>query len=103
MSKPLVVSVSHSLGREEAVRRLKSGLRDARATFHRVLAVQEEVWMGDDLRFRVKALGQEVSGTIEVADDFVRLTVMLPWLLAQLAERLQPLLRHEGQVMLEKK
>jgi hypothetical protein len=26
MSKPLVVSIPHSLGREEAVRRLKTGL-----------------------------------------------------------------------------
>jgi hypothetical protein len=103
MSKPLVVSISHSLGREEAVRRLKSGLRSVPATFHHVLMVQEQIWTRHDLQFRVKALGQEASGTIEVADDYVRLTLTLPWLLAQLTERLQPLLRHEGRVMLEKK
>jgi hypothetical protein len=43
------------------------------------------------------------SGTIDVADDHVRLTVTLPWLLAQLAEKMRPLIRDQGQLMLEKK
>lgn len=103
MPPPLVVSIPHSLGREEAARRLKSGLREVPAAFHRVLVIEEDVWTGDQLRFRVKALGQTASGTIEVADDHVRLTVTLPWLLAQLAERLSPALRHQGRLMLEKK
>ena len=103
MSKPLVVTISHSLGKEEAVRRLKSGLGSVPATFHHVLAVQEEVWSGNRLQFRVSALGQVANGTIDVGDDHVRLTVTLPWLLAKLAEKLQPLIRNEGQLMLEKK
>jgi hypothetical protein len=103
MSQPLVVSISHSLGKEEAVRRLKSGLRSVPAAFRHVLTIQEEIWTGDELQFRVSALGQVASGTIEVADDHVRLTVILPWLLAQLAERLRPVLRQQGLLMLEKK
>jgi hypothetical protein len=103
MSQPLVVTISHSLGREEAVRRLKSGLGSVSATFHHVLAVQEEVWTGDHFRFRVSALGQVASGTIDVTDDNVRLAVSLPWLLARLVERLQPVIRTQGQLMLEKK
>jgi Putative polyhydroxyalkanoic acid system protein (PHA_gran_rgn) len=103
MSEPLVLSISHSLGKEEAVRRLKSGLSRVTATFQHVLAVQEEIWTGDHLQFRVSALGQVASGTIDVADDHVRLTVALPWLLAQLAEKMKPLIRTQGQLMLEKK
>jgi hypothetical protein len=103
MSKPLVLSISHSLGKAEAVRRLKSGLGSVPATFHHVLTVQEEVWTGDHLQFRVSALGQVASGTIDVADDHVRLTVALPWLLAQLAEKMQPLIRSQGRLMLDKK
>jgi hypothetical protein len=92
------------LGRQEAgdYRRLKSGLAGVPATFHRVLAVQEEVWAGDHLQFRVSALGQVASGTIDVADDH-RLDVALPWLLAQLVEKMQPVIRNQGKVMLEKK
>jgi hypothetical protein len=103
MSRPLVLSISHSLGKEEAIRRLKSGLAGVPATFHSVLAVQEEVWAGDHLQFRVSALGQVASGTIDVADDHVRLEVALPWLLAHLAEKMQPVIRNQGKLMLEKK
>ena len=52
-----------------------------------MIAVQEQAWMGDNLQFRLSALGQVASGTIDVGDDHVRLEVTLPWLLAQLAER----------------
>jgi hypothetical protein len=103
MSKPLVLSISHSLGKAEAVRRLKAGLAGVSANFHHVLAVQEEVWTGDRLQFRVSALGQMASGTIDVADDHVRLEVALPWLLARLVEKLQPMIARQGTLMLEKK
>jgi hypothetical protein len=33
----------------------------------------------------------------------VRLEVVLPWLLAKIAEKVQPLIRKEGTLMLEKK
>ena len=58
---------------------------------------------GDFLQFRVSALGQAASGTIDVAEDVVNLKVFLPWLLAQVANMIQPLVRKEGTLMLEKK
>jgi hypothetical protein len=68
-----------------------------------VFNVQEETWTGDQVAFRVSALAQTVSGTIDVADDHVTLQVFLPWLLAKLAEAIQPLIRKEGTLLLEKK
>jgi hypothetical protein len=59
--------------------------------------------VGDHLQFQVSALGQAASGSIDVAEDYVRLEVFLPWLLAKLAESLQPLIRKEGTLLLEKK
>ena len=103
MSKPLVVSIPHRLGRDEAVRRLKAGLGQARSYYGTVFSVQEEIWTGNSLQFRVSALGQAASGTIEVAEDVVNLTVFLPWLLAKVANMIQPLVRKEGTLMLEKK
>jgi hypothetical protein len=47
--------------------------------------------------------GQAVGGTIDVFDDRVDLQVTLPWLLAKLAETIQPLIRREGTLMLDKK
>ena len=76
MSKPLVVSIPHHLGKEEAVRRLKTGLGSVRTRYGHLFNVQEETWSGDRLQFRVSALGQAVSGTIDVADDRVNLEIV---------------------------
>jgi len=103
MSKPLVVSIPHRLGKDEALRRLRGGLGQIRTSFGHLLTVEEEAWAGDHLQFRLRSLGQPVSGTIDVADDHVRLEVLLPWLLSLLAERLAPMIRREGTLMLEKK
>lgn len=103
MSKPLVVSIPHNLGREEAIRRMKSGLAGARTQYGHLLTVNEETWDDSQLTFRVTAVAQAVSGTIDVADDHVRLEVMLPWLLAKLADRAQALIGDKGRLMLEKK
>jgi hypothetical protein len=103
MSKPLVVTIPHRLGKDEAIRRLKSGLGSARTNFGHLFAVQEETWSGDHLQFSVSALGQTARGSIDVAEAEVHLEVYLPWLLAKIAETIQPLIRKEGTLMLEKK
>ena len=66
-------------------------------------SVQEQIWTGNQLQFQVSALGQAANGSIDVAEDYVRLEVFLPWLLAKLAESVQPLIREEGTLLLEKK
>ena len=103
MNAPLVVSLPHRLGKQEAVRRLKNGLRGARENYSQLLTVDEETWEGDRLKFRVRALGQSAAGLIEVFEDQLRLEVTLPWLLAKLTERLVPAIRKEGTLLLEKK
>src|SRR6201996_5283341 len=70
MSAPLVVSIPHRLGREEAKRRLKDGLAQAASSVP-ILKVDEARWEGDRLMFCASALGQVASGQIDVADDHV--------------------------------
>jgi hypothetical protein len=103
MSQPLVVTIPHRLGKEEAARRLRSGLGAARTRYGHVLQVQEETWAGDSLTLRVSALGQSANGVIEVAEDHLRLEVQLPWLLAKLGETIKGVVRREGTLLLEKK
>ncbi|WP_407178715.1 polyhydroxyalkanoic acid system family protein [Bradyrhizobium sp. STM 3562] len=102
MSAPLVVSIPHQLGREEATRRLKGGLTRAAASVP-VLKVDEERWEENRMFFRVRALGQAASGQIDVTDDQVRLEVTLPWLLQRFAEVAQTAIRNRGQLLLGKK
>ena len=68
-----------------------------------MFSIQEETWIDNHLQFRIGAFGRTASGSIDVADDHVRLEVFLPWLLAKVAEALQPLIRKEGTLLLEKK
>jgi hypothetical protein len=102
MPQPLVVSIPHRLGREEAMRRLKGGLSRAAASVP-VLRVDEERWEGEHMFFRVRALGQAASGHIDVAEDHVRLEVMLPWLLQKFAEVAQTVIQDRGRLLLTKR
>jgi hypothetical protein len=102
MSAPLVVSVPHRLGREEARRRLKAGLTRA-ATSIPVLKVDEERWQDNRMVFRVRALGQAATGHLDVEDDHVRLEVTLPWLLQRFAEVAQAAIQSRGRLLLTKR
>lgn len=102
MSAPLVVSIPHSLGREEATRRLKTGLTRA-ATNVPTLKVDEERWDGDRMIFRVRAMGQAASGHVDVADNHVTVEVVLPWLLQRFAEVAQAAIKSRGNLLLTKK
>jgi len=48
-------------------------------------------------------LGQAASGHVDIADDHVRLEVMLPWLLQRFAEVAQKAIRQSGRLLLEKR
>jgi hypothetical protein len=102
MTQPVIVSIPHNLGQAEALRRLQGGLTRTAASFP-VLQVDEEQWTGNRMAFRVRALGQAASGVIDVAEDHVRLEVMLPWLLQKFAAVAQAVIRARGQLLLEKK
>jgi hypothetical protein len=99
---PLVVSIPHRLGREEATRRLKAGLTRA-ATSIPVLKVDEERWQDNRMVFRVRALGQAAAGHLDVEDDHVRLEVTLPWLLQRFAEVAQVAIQNRGRLLLTKR
>ena len=85
MSEPVVVILPHKLGKEEALRRVRPALSKASDSFP-ILKVEQEVWSGDRMDFRVQAMGQMAAGNIQVGDTQVRLEVTLPWLLHKFAE-----------------
>ncbi len=102
MPGPLIVSIPHSLGREEAMRRLKAGLSRA-ATKVPILSVDEERWEDNRMIFRVRALGQAASGNVDVEADHVKVEVTLPFLLQRFAEMVQGAIRERGTLLLMKK
>ena len=103
MSDTVAVIIGHRLGKVEAVRRLKEGLARANGHLGPMIAVEQETWEGDTLRFRMRGLGQTAAASIEVLEDALHIEVSLPWLLAKAAKRLLPILRKEATLLLEKK
>ena len=103
MSEPLVVSIPHRLGKQEALHRIKFGLGRAESEFAWALRFDEQRWEGDTLHFRVSAIGQHAQGSIAVGEESVRVEVMLPWLLARFATAAQRVIGQKGTLMLEKK
>ena len=103
MGTPVTISVPHRLGREEAVRRLKSGLSRMANNLGGVIKIEQEVWSGDRLTFQMQGLGQSAAGTIDVREDSLLIAVTLPWLLAKIADQFMPKLKREATLLLEKK
>ena len=103
MSKPLIVSIPHGLGQEEATRRIKDGLRLAREKYGSLVSISQEDWADDQLSLSVGALGQHAHATIRVTESDATVSIALPWLLARFAEKAQSVLQQQGQLLLQKK
>ena len=103
MTKPLVVSIPHQLGAVEAQRRLQTGIEQLKEQYAGKFAVLDDRWTGHRLDFRVSAVGQTVTGTLDVAEDSVMLALQLPWMLAMIAQKAQAMIQSKGQLLLEKK
>ena len=102
MSKPVVVNVPHDLGREEARRRLQTGFARIREQIGGKALDFDERWEGERLHFNAGALGQKVSGRVDVMETSVRIEVDLPWMLAAIAQKLQGRIQQAGTLLLEK-
>jgi hypothetical protein len=102
MAKPLIVSIPHSLGKAEALRRLRSGFSRATASLP-FLTFDEQTWTDDRMTFRAGALGQVVSGTVDVGESDVRLEVILPWVLQKFAQAVQGAFQERAKLLLEKR
>ena len=100
MSTPLTISLPHQLGRAEARRRIESGFARMVDQLPGFGHAYSERWEGDRLSFSVGALGQKVTGVIEVQDASVLMEIELPGILGVVASSLKDRLRKAGQLLL---
>ncbi len=104
MSRPVTVNLPHKLGQDEAHRRIEEGFdrlrRQMTGGISGMVACHER-WEGNRLHFEAGALGQKMTGRLDVMEDSVRIEVDLPTLLAALAERITGKLQDEGRKLLQ--
>lgn len=103
MSKAITLTLPHELGRAEAKRRIEEGFASFTRSLGAAAGVLTKTWSGDRLTFALQTLGQGISGTIDVEDAAVRMEVLLPTLLAVVAEKMRGRLQRDGQLLLDKK
>ena len=100
-NKAITLTIPHRLTQDEARRRLQTGITDLKAKHAGSFAQVAESWNGNQMSFRLSAMGQAITGRVDVQSDKVKLDIDLPWLLAAFAEKLRPRIEQEGRRMLE--
>jgi len=96
MTEPLIVTISHRLGRDGAKQRIDRGLDAIRAEIARYVSAVEYAWDGYRLDFLVSAMRQTITGHIEVMDDLVRVEIALPRLLHLLGRTIAGRIERRG-------
>jgi hypothetical protein len=102
-AEPIVVTISHRLGRDEAKRRIEDGLGSIRGEIAPYAKSVNADWHGYRLDFRVSAMMQAIAGNIDVHEDHVRIELALPRLLHMVAKRLAGRIEQQGAALLEDK
>ena len=103
VATPITVTLPHQLGRAEARRRIENGFGKIVHVLPGGTGKSSERWDGDRLVFAVGALGQTVSGVIDVHDTAVTMEIQLPGVLGLLAGGLKNRLQKAGTLMLTRK
>ena len=102
MPETITVTISHSLGRDEARRRLDEGLGYVRSQLAPFVSSINYGWTGYRLDFGLAALGQSITGRIHVEDRLVRIELGLPPMLHILSKPIIDRIRGEGVRLLDK-
>jgi putative polyhydroxyalkanoate system protein len=100
MQQPIEVDLPHNLGKDEARRRIANNVHKLQDHIPGGAQVQTG-WVGDQLNLDVAAMGQQVTSTIDVMDDKVRLRVLLPPMLGMFSGIIQAALQKKGNILLE--
>ena len=102
MPPPLTINLPHQLGRAVARQRLEEGFARLVDQLPGAAGACVQRWDGDRMQFSVTAMGQKVSGVIEVLDASVLMEIELPGILGVPAGGLKSRLRKAGQLLLTK-
>ena len=102
MPAPLVVTIPHRLGRDQARRRVDRGLDHVRARIASFVSGLEYEWSDYRLDWSLRAIGQRITGRTIVEDEQVLIEIDLPLLLRMLSGPNIDAVRKEGVSLLAK-
>jgi cytochrome bd-type quinol oxidase subunit 1 len=97
------VSLPHNLGAEEVRRRMHEHGHEIADYFPPGMAEVETAWPNEDrMELYITAVGQQIDGGIDIADDSVTIELDLPAMLGFLRGTLERAVKKHGGKLLEK-
>ncbi|HEY1736777.1 MAG TPA: polyhydroxyalkanoic acid system family protein [Methylovirgula sp.] len=89
MTKSIVLTVPHALTQDEAKRRISAELDQLKGAYIDKFAQSTVTWTGYTAQIRVVALMQQATANIDIGTNTVRVEIVLPWILASIANVVQ--------------
>jgi hypothetical protein len=97
----LIVSVSHRLSQEEALRRIQAALAKGKVQYSGKIDDLRENWNGFVGTFQLSAQNQQVSGTVEVNPSDVTVQITLPFFASMFKRMVETGMREQLTKVLE--
>ena len=91
----LIVSVSHQLSQDEALRRIQTVVAQIKAQYSDKINDLREDWNGYIGTFQISAQNQQVSGTVKVNPSDVTIQTTLPFVASLFKTGIESRLRDE--------
>ncbi|AKQ42875.1 hypothetical protein CP97_13825 [Aurantiacibacter atlanticus] len=95
------IEIPHNLGREEVRRRLRENSHKIGDNIPGGMAEVETSWSGEDrMDMSIGAMGQMLSGHIDIEDDKVIFHMLIPAALGFIKPMIDAAIRQQGQKLL---
>jgi putative polyhydroxyalkanoate system protein len=93
------IAVPHNLTREDARQKVDQRLSSLLRQFGHQAEEMEHEWVGDKLRFKGRAKGLKVEGTVEVTDAAMIVDAKLPLIAMAFEGRIREAVQKEADAM----
>ena len=103
MAEKITVNVPHKLDIEDARNRIEQGFDKVQEQIAGKSVDVTQSWTGDRMDFTAGAMGQKLTGNLQVQENNVLIEVDLPWFLAKLSNVVEEKLKKGTQLLLDKK
>ncbi len=93
---PTTIDVPHKLGRDAAKARIAARTGELKSHLPAFARVQSR-WTGDyKLQLDIGAMGQDVAATLDIQERVIRVSLMLPPMLAMMSGLIESAVRAKG-------
>ncbi|MEN8153911.1 MAG: polyhydroxyalkanoic acid system family protein [Acidobacteriota bacterium] len=96
----LDISIPHQLRQDEAAERIKGLLGQMKKDYGESIQDLNEEWSGNSCRFGFSVMGSEISGTLDILNDEVRIKGGLPFTAGLFKGKIEKTIREKAAELL---